>query len=132
MTDSDTMTVYQLAELLARTPIRTVVKPMHRMETVGPSGPEMIETGMIRLELPIPGYVYIRESSYTRHPDGQHQVSFSKATSFVRRAAEESDVTIVDDDGKTMPASGLCALLDTLPHVQNYDLSAFEQPPVTH
>ncbi len=118
--------MYQLAELLANTPIKTVVKPMHTMESMGPEGPEVIETGLIRLELPIPGFVYIRESSYTRHPEQENRVSFSRATSFVRRVQDDSDITIVDEDGAVMPAGGLCALLDAVPQLQSFDLSVFE------
>ena len=131
MNHEATMTVYDLAKSLASVPPRTIIKPMHTLASMGPDGPENIETGLIRLELPIPGYVYIRESSYTRHLDTAGRVSFSRATSFMRRAGEEDAPSIVDEDGKEIPSSGLCSLLDSLPHLQNFDLRVFSEPPTT-
>jgi len=131
MNHEATMTVYDLAESLASVPPRTIIKPMHTLASMGPEGPENIETGLIRLELPIPGYVYIRESSYTRHLDTAGRVSFSRATSFMRRAGEGDAPCIVDEDGKEIPSSGLCSLLDSLPHLQNFDLRVFSEPPTT-
>ena len=128
MTDSQHIDVLELARILAQTPTRTVIKPMHQMETMGPDGPERIETGLIRLELPMPGYLYIRESSYTRHPDLDDRVSFSKATSFVRRLKEDdsaANTVVVDQDGEVLSNNALCTLIDALPHLQHFDLSAF-------
>lgn len=124
MTETTAINVYELARLLAETPVRTVVKPMHRIQTIGPEGPERVETGMVRTELTMPGYVYIREASYTRHPDAEDRISFSRSSSFVRRLPDDCNY-VVDEAGQAMNSSALCALLDTLPHLQRFDLSAF-------
>ena len=117
--------VYELARLLAQTPIKTYVKSMYQMETMGANGPEAVETGLIRLELSLPGRTYIRESSYTRHPDRRDSVSFSRATSFIR-SSKEGSTPILDEDGSPIANAGLCTLIDALPHVQHYDLTAFD------
>ena len=53
MNHEATMTVYDLAKSLASVPPRTIIKPMHILASMGPEGRENIETGLIRLELPI-------------------------------------------------------------------------------
>jgi len=132
MTDTAKLTVLELAALLGQTASRTIVKPMHQLESVGPDGTEQLETGLIRVELPMPGYIYIRESSYTRYPEEKSRVSFSRATSFVRRDSSEEKPEIVDEAGAPVTPGDLCSLLDSLPFLQHYDLAAFEQVDQPH